>query len=713
MSESAPAPAAPRGLDAALKDAIRASYERLKQALPGFKSRAAQGQMIAAVARALAHDKAIAVVEAPTGTGKSMAYLVPGLAIAQSHRKRLIVSTATIALQEQLVSRDIPAFLAAVGGSAKVVLAKGRQRYACTRNMNELAHSDADLPQGGFDFGPDGWQNATWPRRPREGEPKQIADLLQQLLDRRWDGDLDRLPLALADDTRSLLTTSAGGCANRRCAFLQQCPFVHARNALRDADIVVANHDLVLADLMLGMDDDGSGGVLLPAPQDSLYVFDEAHHLASKAIDRGSAEVHLPDAIRRTARLAGPLRAVFASSGKERIGRLTADEIDATLQELDVLLDGLQRDIVQRWQPDPTELEPLWRAPLGQISEEWRLWAGALNEHTGKLLRWLPSALKTLLESTAPLDRREAIARELGLARERLERQHALWFLWSLEESGEHAPTARWIAPGHDGGLVCHASAVSAAPVLRRVLWPQAAGVVLTSATLSLGGDFRALHAQLGVPEHAESLSLASPFQLAQQATLEVPRLAAMPDAREAHVGEIVRWLERDLDWQQGNLVLFTSRQKLDATLAALSAPRRLRVKAQGSLSKAALLDAHAAAVGAGLGSTLFGLASFGEGLDLPGKLCETVVITQLPFAVPTDPVEATWAEWLESRGRNAFVEVSIPHATRTLIQYCGRLIRSENDVGRIVILDRRLVEKRYGASILRALPPFRQLIER
>ncbi len=712
MSESAPAPVAPRGLDAGLKEAIRASYDRLKGSLPGFRPRAAQGQMIAAVARALAHDKASVVVEAPTGTGKSMAYLVAGLAIAQAHRKRLIVSTATIALQEQLVSRDIPAFLTATGGIAKVVLAKGRQRYACTRNLNELAHSDGELPQGGFDFGPDLWQSATWPRRPREGEPKQVAELLQQLLDGRWDGDLDRPPMVIAEDTRSLLTTSAGGCANRRCAFLQQCPFVHARNALRDADIVVANHDLVLADLMLGMDEDGSGGVLLPAPQDSLYVFDEAHHLAAKAIDRGSAEVHLPDAIRRTARLAGPLRAVFASSGKERIGRLTADEIDTTLQQLEVLLDGLQRDIVQRWQPDPTDRDPLWRASLGQIPEEWRLWAESLNTHTTNLLRWLPSALKMLLESTAPLERREAIARELGMARERLERQHALWFLWSLQESGEHAPTARWIAPGHDGGLVCHASAVSAAPVLKRVLWPQAAGVVLTSATLSLGGDFRALNAQLGVPAHAETLSLASPFQLAEQARLEVPRLAALPDDREAHVREVVAWLEAHLDWQQGNLVLFTSRQKLDATLSALSTICRLRVKAQGSQSKAALLAAHSAAIASGLGSTLFGLASFGEGLDLPGTLCETVVITQLPFAVPTDPVEATWAEWLESRGRNAFVEVSVPHATRTLTQYCGRLIRSENDSGRIVILDRRLVEKRYGAGILRALPPFRRCIE-
>ena len=119
------------------------------------------------------------------------------------------------------------------------------------------------------------------------------------------------------------------------------------------------------------------------------------------------------------------------------------------------------------------------------------------------------------------------------------------------------------------------------------------------------------------------------------------------------------------------------------------------------------------AAIEAGKGSTLFGLASFGEGLDLPGKLCETVVITQLPFAVPTDPVGATYAEWLESRGRNPFIEVSIPEATRLLTQYCGRLIRNETDHGRIVLLDRRVVTKRYGSGMLKALPPFQRVIER
>lgn len=696
----------PAGLDAALKEEIRARYLAVRTRLPGFVQRRSQREMIAAVARALAEPSGVLAVEAPTGTGKSMAYLLAALPLAFSRNRKLVIATATVALQEQLVERDIPAFLAASGLQADIVLAKGRQRYACTRNLHELTRKDADIPQGGFDFGTEP-VTAAWPRPPRAGEAEQLAELLRLLQGGQWDGDLDRAPAAIEDDTRRLITTSAGGCSNRRCAFIVSCPFVIARNRLQRAQLVVANHDLVLADLELGRDEDGSGGVLLPAPRDTLYVFDEAHHLPSKAIDRGSAEVALVDARRRIQRLGAPLRAVFLAAGRERIGRLDAAQIDTLLDELAEGLDTLATELDRAWPLDAASEQAQWRASLGQLPDQWRQLAQALSARTQELLRWLPSALKAVVESELPPDRRETVARELGLARERLEGQATLWWLWSQEEPPDVPPRARWLQRADDGSLVCHASEVSAAPTLRRVLWPQAAGVVLASATLSLGGDFRSYAAQVGLPDHADTLALPSPFDLRHQARLQVPRMKASPDQRDAHVAELVQWLDEHLDWGQGNLVLFTSKAKLEQSLALLPPQRRMRVLAQGARSKSALIAAHTAAVQAGLGSTLFGLASFGEGLDLPGRLCETVVITQLPFAVPTDPVGATYAEWLEARGRNAFVEVTIPQATRTLIQYCGRLIRGESDTGRIVILDNRVLSRRYGSRMLAALPDF------
>lgn len=700
------AAAGPAGLEDALRDEIRARYQAIRLSLPGFVQRASQRHMIAAVARALAEASGVVAVEAPTGTGKSMAYLLAALPIALARQKKLVIATATVALQEQLVERDIPAFLAASGLQAEVVLAKGRQRYACTRNLHELTRKDADIPQGGFEFGAEA-VTAAWLRPPRPGEPERLQSLLDAQQSGRWDGDIDRSPEPIDDELRRLITTSAGGCSNRRCAFIVGCPFVQARNRLQTAQLVVANHDLVLADLELGRDEDGSGGVLLPAPRETLYVFDEAHHLPAKAIDRGSAEVALGDARRRLQRLAAPLRAAFLAAGRERIGRLDAGQVDMLLDQLIESMDTLQSELDQAWPKQAAEDDAPWRATLGQLPDQWRLLAQTLSQRSQELLRWLPSALKAVVESDLPADRRESVARELGLARERIEGQASLWWLWAQEEPVDVPPRARWLERSAEGGLVCHASEVSAAPTLRRVLWPQAAGVVLASATLSIGGDFRNFAAQVGLPDHAETLALPSPFDLQRQARLQVPRLKAAPDQREAHVAELVSWLDQNLDWAQGNLVLFTSKAKLELSLAQLPAPRRLRVLAQGTRSKSALISAHASAVEAGLGSTLFGLASFGEGLDLPGRLCETVVITQLPFAVPTDPVGATYAEWLEARGRNAFVEVTIPQATRTLIQYCGRLIRGESDSGRIVILDNRLLSRRYGSRMLAALPDF------
>ncbi|SDE10881.1 ATP-dependent DNA helicase DinG [Aquimonas voraii] len=691
-----------------LQEDIRRQYRRLRESFGGFVPRGSQRQMVAAVARALVQDKGALAVEAPTGTGKSMAYLLAALPIAIAQKKKLLVATATVALQEQLVERDIPAFLAATGSEASVVLAKGRQRYACTRNLHELTRSDAELPQGGFDFGVQSTTGA-WPRPPRSGEVERLRSLLEALQSGAWDGDLDRSPDDLDDESRRLITTSAGGCSNRRCPFIVSCPFVLARNRLNTAQIIVANHDLVLADLELGRDEDGSGGVLLPAPGETLYVFDEAHQLPDKAIDRGGAEVNLADARRRLQRLAAPLRAVYLATGKERLGRKDAGEIDGLLDELIDGIDRLEAELDAAWPQAVPTAEPLWRASLGQVPEPWRQLAQGLSQRTAELVRWLPLAIKALLESELPPERRETTARELGMARERIEAQSTLWWLWAQDEAADQLPRARWLSRAVDSSITCHASEVSAAPTLRRVLWPQAAGVVLASATLSIGGDFRNYAAQVGLPAHAETLALPSPFDLRRQARLQVPPLQASPDAREAHVREVVNWLERELDWGAGNLVLFTSRAKLEQAVEMLKPASRIRVLAQGSRSKSALLAAHAAAIESGHGSTLFGLASFGEGLDLPGRLCETVVITQLPFAVPTDPVGATYAEWLEARGRNAFVEVSIPQATRTLIQYCGRLIRSERDQGRIVILDNRLMTRRYGARILAALPDFQR----
>ena len=694
------------------KDAIRAAYARLKDGLPGFRARASQGRMIAEVAKALARQGGAAVIEAPTGTGKSMAYLIAGVAVARFQKKKLLIATATVALQEQLVQRDIPLYLRLNGIEANVALAKGRGRYLCPRNLR-MATASLDGPEQQLGLAGMDADLALWAKPPHARDKQALAKLGAAFDNGQWNGDIDSAPEPVSDLLRPMLTTSAGGCTGRKCGQFMACPFFAARRAVDDAEIIVANQDLVLADLTMPGEDEGWGGVILPRPDETLYIFDEGHHVPAKAIDRGAAEVHVALSARQLSRLGRQVHAAYSLTDKQTLGKLSLDAGDAKLQELSDALEELEREIRLGWMHDPSEAEPMYRGSLGQLPEAWVQQAQLLHVLTDTVHRWLGAVRRAVVELTDGGPTQEALSRELGIALERIARQAHCWRAWSSDDADDAPPMARWVTLAGDQQLVCHASSVSAAELLRNVLWDNASGVVMTSATLSAGGNFRGFADAVGLPDDAVTLSLPSPFDLATQARLEVPAMTAMPEAREEHAQAISDWLAEHLDWNAGNLVLFTSRAKLDRVLQKLPIAHVRKVRAQGSLSKMQLIAEHIADVEAGKGSTLFGLASFGEGLDLPGKLCETVVITQLPFAVPTDPVGATYAEWLESRGRNPFIEVTVPDATRLLTQYCGRLIRSETDRGRIVLLDRRVVSKRYGAGMLRALPPFAQRIER
>jgi ATP-dependent DNA helicase DinG len=693
-----------------LKTVIRDAYARIKDGLPGFRARSAQTRMIAEVARALSHAGGAAVIEAPTGTGKSMAYLIAGVEVARAQKKKLLIATATIALQEQLVERDIPLYLKLNGSDAKVAIAKGRGRYLCPRNLRMAANSLVDSGQMGLALDTD---LALWSKPPAERDKTVLRRLTDAFDHHEWNGDMDAAPETPGDMLRAMITTSAGGCTGRRCAQFMVCPFFAARRAVADADIIVANQDLVLSDLTMPGDDDNWGGVILPKPDNTLYVFDEAHHMPNKTIDRGAADVPLGTAVRQISRLARQVHAAYSLTDKEVIAKLTLDAGDAKLQELSDALEDIEREIKLSWLPDPSETEPMYRGSLGQLPDTWVQHATSLYLLTSEVHRWLTAVRRTVTEMSEGGPTQEALSRELGIALERMDRQVRTWRAWSSDDPEHAPPLARWVTLSHDQQLVCHASAVSAGALLRAILWDNASAAIMTSATLSAGGNFRGFADAVGLPDDAVTISLPSPFDLSTQARLEVPALSALPDERELHAQAVTEWLAEHLDWDAGNLVLFTSRAKLERVLQRLPIDKVRKVRAQGSLGKTQLIAEHIAAVESGKGSTLFGLASFGEGLDLPGKLCETVVITQLPFAVPTDPVGATYAEWLESRGRNPFLEVSVPEATRLLTQYCGRLIRSETDHGRIVLLDRRVVTRHYGSQMLKALPPFQRVIER
>jgi len=241
---------------------------------------------------------------------------------------------------------------------------------------------------------------------------------------------------------------------------------------------------------------------------------------------------------------------------------------------------------------------------------------------------------------------------------------------------------------------------------LARCLWQTCYGSVVTSATLTALGRFDRFQMRSGTDEHQHYGVMPSPFDFSQ-ALLEIPDFAVEANNAAEHTQTMIEYLPKILPKKEGSLVLFSSRRQMEEVHQGLPTQWREKVLVQGEYSKQAMLDEHKKAVDKGFASILFGLASFAEGIDLPGNYCKHVVIAKLPFAVPDDPIEASLAEWVEQKGRNAFMEITVPDAAVKLVQACGRLLRTESDTGTISILDKRVATKRYGKLLVNALPPY------
>jgi ATP-dependent DNA helicase DinG len=306
---------------------------------------------------------------------------------------------------------------------------------------------------------------------------------------------------------------------------------------------------------------------------------------------------------------------------------------------------------------------------------------------------------------------------QLGTLAPRLEAAYDTARWWLYEPASGEAPLAKWLSLSASSALdtvrvTAHASPIQAGGVLRTRVWSSTRAAVLTSATLGGGGRFDYFLREAGLAEDPDVsvLEVSSPFDHARQGRLVLGGVAADPRDAAAYQEAVQAALLQDLPTvQKGALVLFTARAHLQQVVAALPAEWRERVLVQGQLPRARLLARHRERVRAGEPSILFGLQSFGEGMDLPGPLCEDLFITKLPFAPPDDPVGEARAEWLRASGRDPFVELVVPATAIRLLQWIGRAIRTEDDRARIVCYDPRLLSTGYGRWILQTLPPFQR----
>jgi len=692
-----------------VKNAIQTAYRGWLHAR-GLRPRSGQRAMIAQVANALARcgdpensASPICVVEAGTGTGKTIAYAVAAIPIARALGRKLVISTATVALQEQLVYRDLPDLQAAGALAFSFALAKGRGRYACPARLESLLRGARDAGGEQLFF-----VEQLVPQVNQETH-ELLGVLYAAFSEGTWAGDRDSWPDALPDSRWAMVTTDHHQCSGRRCAHVSRCPFFTAREGLDGVDCVVANHDLVLADLALG------GGAVLPAPEDAIYVFDEAHHLPDKACNHlscrarlGLAREHAEDCRRLAVELLAEPRS--AEALRRRLAEVPAlcEEIDCGLSAAGRLLGAL---LATSGRAAETTIEH--RLPHGVVPPEISAVAATLMHSLRKLCDALQGAEDELARQ---LEQGGAAAQEryaaMGLSIGRVERLVGLWRAWAEPDRAGEPPQARWLRAsaqlsGED--IEVFAAPVLAANVLREQLWARAGGAVLTSATLTALGSFDRIVLRAGLPADCVFSTVPSPFDYGGRACLAVPRLSADPRDPAAHTREVAEWLEHGLERSEASLVLFASRKQMREVYERVSLGLRDMVLLQDHFAKQELLRLHRERVDAGSGSVIFGLASFAEGIDLPGPYCMHVVIAKIPFAVPDDPVEAALAEWVESRGGNPFLEIAVPDAALRLVQASGRLLRTEEDTGRITLLDRRVVTRAYGRRILDSLPPFRR----
>ena len=632
----------------------------LAKAFPGYEERSGQLDMADAVERALSEDRTL-LCEAGTGTGKTLAYLVPAILSG----RKVVVSTATKALQEQILAKDLPLIAEHLGLDPQAALGKGLSNYLCLRRYNELRASAGALADAGV---------------------RRSLPLVEDWARDTETGDVAELPtLGEGDPIWREVSSSSETRIGQGCAYHEACFVTRMRRELDEARILVVNHALFFADLAVKQAAEGRGFAGAGAlPAYDAVIFDEAHDLEAAATDffgvrlSGARVEALARDADRAFGVAGLALALPVKGDGSTLTALVRDAADAFFAELALLARG---------------------GPEGRVTLDPGVWAGPL----AAVYHRLDDALDVLRAHAETHAKDEAVRLVAGRAGEL------------------RAAAARIVDPKKNQvtwvevrsrSVVVGASPIDIGDLLRARVFEPIGAVVLTSATLTTSaGDapFRYLRSRMGLDEHltvpVEELAVPSPFDYPAAAILYTPR--DLPEVNDpAFITEAAsRVAALCAVTGGGAFVLCTSNRAMRAFAAALRGRTPRPPLLQGDAPKQMLLRRFRAEGNAVLVATM----SFWEGVDVPGDALRLVVIDKLPFAVPTDPVVAARCRALEEEGENPFLAYSVPEAAITLKQGFGRLIRTRGDRGIVAILDRRIRTRGYGAALLSVLPPARR----
>lgn len=689
-------------LSQSVKMQISQWYKALPEHIEGFIPRAPQREMIAEVAKTFSDETGRhLIIEAPTGVGKTLSYLIPGIAISREEKKPLIISTANVALQDQIYSKDLP-LLKKIIPDLTFTGAFGRGRYLCPRNLEAICATEGEQIDLMFLL-EDKVDVAT------SAEREICQELKHDFTSFGWDGLRDHHKRALTDSLWRKISTDKMNCLGRNCQYYHRCPFFLARREIDEVDVVITNHALVMA----AMESES----VLPDAKNILLVLDEGHHIPDVARDalEVEGEITLSALNMQLDNMARHVSQYLAQFIPVKPPKL-ADPIrfDAHIAKMREAYQDVEH-FTRALLPERSENDE-YLFPLGQLPEQLLLCCQDLFKLTDGLKMLGESILNDLTERTAKEDvvrLHRAIlttSRMVGY----LENMAKLWRLATLEQTSK-APVSKWLTRRYDkkqSHLYLHCAGIRVSEQLTQLLWKNIPHVVITSATLRSLNSFSRIQELTGLSEHFDDrfITLSSPFTHERQGKLVIPKMRYEPTManEKAHLKEMARYFRQGMveNHHRGQLVLFSSQRAMEGFLEEVK-DLRLSLLVQGDQPRYRLVETHCKRIDAGDNSVLIGLQSFAEGLDLKGDYLTQVHIHKIAFPPVTDPVIVTEGEWLKSLKRYPFEVQSLPSASFNLIQQVGRLIRSHHCHGEVVIYDRRLLTKNYGSRLLTALPVF------
>jgi len=690
-------------LDGGALDEVLAPGGALSVHFGAYEDRPSQRDMLTAVLERF-NEGGIAIVEAGTGTGKSLAYLLPAVRWAQENGERTVVSTNTINLQEQLAKKDLP-LVEELVGSVKWALVKGRGNYISIRRALLAAETQVSLFE--------------------EDRSSEVQALLEWI-ESTEDGSLSDLSFSPADETWEEVRSDPDICLRARCPHFHDCFYQRSRRKAASADLLVVNHHLLFTDLAVRRATSNyTQSAVLPAYQ--RVILDEAHNVEDAATSHLGVQVSRRGLYRSLSRLdrrgRGILTAIHEAAGGAESGAEVRERVENRVRPALSRCRAAVEGLLDRLEPYAPAGEGALRLGEPGIGEP------ADNEEVAERLRSTLAELGSLKREVGELRARLEIVEELV---ERLEGRildlrsierrlaaavHGLRLV--LAPGDDAASVVRWMESrgrGKRANLMMAAAPIELGTLLRESLFMQTETTVLTSATLTTRKSFHFLRGRLGIStselateenevEVAERI-LVSPFDFASQTMLGVP--TDLPDANAADgafheaTADVVSTFAEITDG--GLFTLFTSHGALRRVAQSLrdhGVEARWPLFVQGEDDRHRLLDRFVASAR----GILLGTSSFWEGVDVPGDPLRGLVIQKLPFRVPTDPITAARMEAIERRGGDAFQHFMLPHAALRLKQGFGRLIRSGSDRGAVLILDDRIITRRYGRYLRDSLP--------